>query len=142
MDLELWRKLDQAATPGPWRGCNHVRKPAFDAECKCRQATVWSETADTIVLDKYRNEDGSGPEPVMREEELANMAFCAEARTALPEAVAWIERAIPLLVVVAATSEKSIQRAEARTLLDNLTPPPPREEIDPPLVVRQQQNGA
>lgn len=93
IDLKKLRELETKATQGPWRGCLHVRDHTHDHHCPCNQATIWSEPADTIVVEKYENRDGSGPPPVSREEELANMSFIVETRNQVPELLQWIERA-------------------------------------------------
>lgn len=77
-------ELNAKATPGPWEGCNHVKDHSFDKQCKCGQATIWSRPADTIVCQKYVNDDGSGPEPVSREQELQNMSLIIALRNAFP----------------------------------------------------------
>jgi len=78
-------KLQNKAAGLPWSGCSHVKDHDFDKKCKCEQVTIWSTPVDTIIVDKYRNTDGSGPEPLTRKCELNTMSFILELANSFPQ---------------------------------------------------------
>lgn len=80
-DVARWAALADAATPGPWSVCGANGCPRQD---------IWSKTADVeVAAASGVNECGEG---LVVDQQRANAAFIASARTAVPALCAEVAR--------------------------------------------------
>ena len=116
--LELLKRLDEEATPGPWWWTDEYRS------CNGSKAWAWSLCGDTHGYGVLSCDEPNAPQGIGGKTDLTNAELIATLRTLLPLMRAEIEAAnryISLLADLDCTGEMEIARAEyaaARAALD------------------------